>query len=101
MQKEIKKLDLKFEPSIKILLRIMRSILEHNHIGNTALAMESNINYTVLSRYIDWLEKKSIIEPVLVGHKANISMTEKGREFAIELHNFSLQFASLIDKIST
>lgn len=100
MQRGIEKLDLNFEPSIKILLRIMRSIHEHNHIGRTALAMESNINYTILSRYIKWLEEKSVIKLVIIGGKANITMTEKGREFSIELNNFSLQFASLIDKIS-
>jgi predicted transcriptional regulator len=101
MQRGIEKSDLKFEPSIKILLRIMRSIRENNHIGRTALAMESNINYTVLSKYLNWLERKSIIKLILIDGKANISMTAKGREFAVELHNFSLQFTSLIDKIST
>lgn len=100
MQKEIKKLDSKFEPSIKILLRIMRSIREHNNIGRTALAMESNINYAVLSKYIEWLKREYVIEMVLVDGKANIAMTEKGREFAVELYNFNLQFASLIDKLS-
>jgi predicted transcriptional regulator len=100
MQRGIGKLDLKFEPSVKILLRIMRSIRENNSIGRTALALESNVNYAVLSRYLDWLENKSVIKLVLVGGKANIRMTEKGREFATELNNFSLQFASLIDKIS-
>lgn len=100
MQRGIEKRDLKFEPSIRILLRIMQSIRENNHIGRTALSMDSNINYAVMSRYIDWLEKASIVKLVLVNGKANITMTEKGREFAIELNNFSLQFASLIEKVS-
>lgn len=100
MQRGIEKVDLNFEPSVKILLRIMRSIRENNSIGRTALSLESNINYAVLSRYLEWLENKSIIKFILVGSKASICMTEKGREFASELNNFSLQFARLIDKIS-
>ena len=79
----------------------MRSIRENNSIGRTALALESNINYTILSRYIDWLESRSVIKLVLVHGKANICMTEKGREFAFALNNFSMQFANLIDKISS
>lgn len=89
-----------FEPSIKILLRIMQSIRENNFIGRTALALESNINYAVLSRYLDWLQSISVIESVVLDGRVHICMTEKGRKFAVELYNFSLQFASLIDKIS-
>ena len=100
VQKGIEKSDLNFEPSIKILLRIIRSIHKNNTIGRTSLALESNINYAILSRYINWLESKFVIESVVLDRKVNICMTEKGRKFAVELDDFSLQFESLIDKIS-
>lgn len=89
-----------FEPSLKILLRIMKALLETNPIGKTALSASANVNYNVLSQYLLWLEKKSMVVLVLNEGKAHISMTSKGREFAVELNNLDFQFSSLIDKIS-
>lgn len=89
-----------FEPRIKILLRIMKLIRENNSIGRTTLAMEANLNYTILSKYLDWLKRKSVIELILVDDKIKITMTEKGRKFAIGLYEFSLYYANLIDMIS-
>jgi len=70
-----------FEPSMKLLLRIMKVILESNSIGKTSLSQKANINYHRLSKHLDWLEKKHLIEYVLEDSKVKIRLTENGRQF--------------------
>jgi predicted transcriptional regulator len=98
-QKKIQRTDFSFKPSIKILLRIMKSMLENNPIGQTALSSQANVNYTVLLQHLSWMKRKSLATHVLVDSKAGISMTDQGREFVVELNNLDLQFATLFDKI--
>ncbi|MDE1840114.1 MAG: hypothetical protein KGH87_09365 [Thaumarchaeota archaeon] len=82
MQRGIEKLDLKFEPSMKILVRIMRVILEKNCIKKTNLSQEANVQYTRLLKHLDWLEVKHLVEPMIEDGRIGIKLTNKGKEFA-------------------
>ncbi|MEW6044030.1 MAG: winged helix-turn-helix domain-containing protein [Thermoproteota archaeon] len=74
-----------FEPSMKILPRIMRIILENESMNRTTLAQATNLNYARLCKYVVWLEKKSFIEFSISNGKLIIKLTECGREFALKL----------------
>jgi len=77
--------DRSFEPNMKILLRIIKIILEKNVIGRTTLSLEANINYSTLTKYFEWLESKSLIELVIIEGKINLKLTEVGKDFAVQL----------------
>lgn len=83
MQRGIEKVDLKFEPSMKILARIVRVILEKNSIRKTGLSQEANIQYTRLLKHLDWLEEKHLVESVIDNGGIGIKLTNKGKEFAM------------------
>lgn len=74
-----------FEPSMKILPRIMRIILENDSMTRTTLSQVANLNYSRLCKYVVWMEKKSFIEFVISDGKLTIKLTENGREFALKL----------------
>lgn len=74
-----------FEPSMKILPRIMKIILVNNSLTRTTLAQVTNLNYARLCKYVVWLEKKSFIEFAIQDGKLTINLTESGREFALKL----------------
>lgn len=82
---DIEKERLDFEPSMKILLRIMRVILENDIMNRSTLAQAVNLNYARLCKYVVWLEKKSFIEFAIQNGKLTINLTESGREFALKL----------------
>ncbi len=82
MQSEIEKLDLKFEPSMKILTRVLKVILEKNHIGKTSLSVESNINYVKLLKYLKWMKEKQLVEFIDNSGKPCVTLSQKGREFS-------------------
>jgi predicted transcriptional regulator len=82
MHEEIKKLDLKFEPSIKILRRILKVILEKSYIGKTSLSVESNINYVKLLKYLEWMEGKQLVKFMDHNDKSCVTLSQKGREFS-------------------
>lgn len=84
---DIEKYD--FEPSMKILPRIMKTILENNSLTRTTLAQTANLNYARLCKYVVWLEKKSYVEFVISDGKLTIQLTENGREFALKLARLS------------
>ncbi len=84
-----KKLEPTFEPSLKTLSRILKSMTEKGAGGKTQLALDTNLNYTRLAKHIVWLEKKGLIESIIRGSKIEVALTTSGREFA-----------SMISKIS-
>lgn len=85
MQRGIEKLDLKFEPSMKLLTRILMVILKQNSLGKTHLSQESNVNYVRLTRCLDWLEKKSLVKFVIKDGKTHVQLSQQGREFTMML----------------
>lgn len=76
------KISSEFEPSIKILRRIIELLLEQDHIGRTSLSLNANVNYTRLSISLAWLENRGLIEEISEDGRNNIRLTSKGREFA-------------------
>jgi predicted transcriptional regulator len=82
VQRDIAKLDLKFEPSMKILRRVLKAILEKNHMGKTNLSVESNVNYVKLLKYLEWMDEKQLIKFMDHNDKSCVTLSQKGREFS-------------------
>jgi len=80
--------DRAFEPSLKILSRVIRVILEKNSMGKTSLSQVANIQYARLLKHLEWLEKKHLIESVVESGKVNVKLTTQGREFAMLISAF-------------
>ena len=76
-----------FEPSMKILLRIMESMTNNRSEGKTCLARDANLNYARLAKHIIWLERKGLVESVVDDQKINVVLTQKGRTFGTMLIN--------------
>jgi predicted transcriptional regulator len=68
-----------FVPTMKTLLRIMKSMKENRSTGKTSLALKTNLNYGRLSSHIDWLEDKGLVESIISDKKINVILTQKGR----------------------
>lgn len=79
-----------FEPSMKLLSRITKVILESNSVGKTSLSQEANINYHTLAKHLDWLEKKHLVESVIEDHKVKLRLTENGRQFTTLFYNLDV-----------
>lgn len=77
-----KKLEQKFEPSMKTLLRLLKAMTENGPKAKTSLSVDSNLNYARLARHIVWLEKKGLVESTIEKSKINVGLTPKGRIFA-------------------
>lgn len=74
-----------FEPSKKLLPRIMQVMLENSPMNRTALAQASNLNYATLCRYVTWMSQKSLIEFAIVDEKFAVKLTEAGRDLALKM----------------
>ena len=83
------KSDRGFKPSIDILSRIMKVLLENNSVGKTNLSQKANVNYVRLSKHLKWLEKRNLVELVIEDSKIGIILTESGRKFALTLTDIS------------
>jgi predicted transcriptional regulator len=77
-----KKLEPDFEPSMKTLMRMMKSMRENDAGGKTQLSLDTNLNYTRLAKHIVWMEKKGLVESTIEDNKIKIILTVNGREFA-------------------
>jgi predicted transcriptional regulator len=84
-----KKLEPRFEPSIKILLRIVKVMTENGAEGKTQLSLDTNLNYARLAKHIVWLEKKDLAESTIEDGKINVTLTTTGREFASAISKIS------------
>jgi len=89
LQKRFSKSDRGFKPSIDILSRIMKVLLENNSVGKTNLSQQANVNYVRLSKHLQWLEKRNLVELVVQGSKIGVILTESGRKFALTLTDIS------------
>src|SRR5574342_106048 len=54
-----------FEPSMKLLSRILKVLIDSNSIVKTTISKKANMNYRRLTRYLDWLQKKHLIESII------------------------------------
>lgn len=75
--------DHNFEPSMKILSRIVRVLIEDSMVGKTELLQKANLNHIRLTMHLKWLEQKNLIEYVVVVSRIYVKLTEHGREFAV------------------
>lgn len=71
-----------FEPSMRILSRISKIMLESDQIGKLDMSKRGRMNYPRLNKHLVWLAKKHLIEAVLEDRKMKLRLTQKGREFA-------------------
>jgi len=76
-----KKIESNFEPSMKTLLRILKTMTDHGPEAKTSLSIDANLNYTRLAKHIVWLETKGLVESTIDKSKINVSLTQKGRAF--------------------
>jgi len=74
-----------FEPSMKILSRIVRVILERNSIGRTALAQVANASYVTVAKHIEWLHERSLADFKIEDGKTVVILTASGRGFAFQI----------------
>lgn len=79
---ESKKLEPSFDPSMKTLSRIMKSMTEKGAEGKTQLSLDTNLNYARLAKHIVWLEKKGLAESTIENNKINVVLTVDGKKFA-------------------
>jgi len=77
-----KKLDSDFEPSMKTLSRIFKTMADNGPEAKTSLSLDTNLNYARLAKHIVWLEKKGLVESTIDKSKINVGLTAKGRVFA-------------------
>lgn len=77
-----------FVPSMPILKRIMKVLLENTAVGRTRLAQTANVHYAALQRHLKWLDQKQYIEFTLMQGKTVVRLTENGRTFALKLFEF-------------
>ncbi len=77
-----KKIEPDFEPSMKMLLRITKSMIKNGAEGKTSLSLDANLNYARLARHIVWLEKKGLVESTIDKSRIDVGLTKKGRLFA-------------------
>ena len=80
-----KKLGPSFEPSMKTLSRILKTMVDNGPEAKTSLSVYTNLNYARLAKHIVWLEKKGLVESIIDKTKINVGLTEKGRVFASTL----------------
>ena len=74
-----------FQPSMTLLGRIMKVLLEKNTVGQTALSQDANINYVRLKKHLRFLEEKRFVETTVESGKINFTLSRMGREFAMML----------------
>lgn len=79
--KETEESNENFSPNLVILSRILNVIFERNSVGRTGLALEANVNYLRLLRYLKWLEKKNLIKLVIEDGKINVVLSHLGMDF--------------------
>jgi predicted transcriptional regulator len=71
-----------FEPSFRILLRVLEMLLDVGSISKTELSQKAGINYSRLLRHLDWLVERKIAELTVERHKITIRLTQRGKQLA-------------------
>jgi predicted transcriptional regulator len=80
-----KKIEPSFEPSMKTLVRILKTMTDNGPEAKTSLSVDTNLNYTRLAKHIVWLEKKGLVESTIDNSRINVGLTAKGKIFASTL----------------
>lgn len=77
-----------FEPSMRILSRILKILLEKDSMLRTDLTTVVNTNYPTVSKYLRWLERRSVVTYVVNDGVVNVRMNQAERQFVLKLLNF-------------
>jgi len=80
-----KKEQFHFEPSMKTLSRILKTMINNGPGPKTSLSLDANIQYTRLVKHVVWLEQKGLVESTVDKSRIKVGLTEKGKEFATTL----------------
>jgi predicted transcriptional regulator len=73
--------NLGYDPSLKVISRIMKVLLEKNSISKTNLSQECNIQYARLVKHLEWLEARNLIGSKIIDGKICINLSSPGRTF--------------------
>ena len=71
-----------FKPSMNVLSRMARDMLESGPIGKTLLSRKTRVNYPRVVEHLNWMKRKRLVETVVQEDKIKFRLTEKGIEFA-------------------
>jgi predicted transcriptional regulator len=74
-----------FEPSMKTLSRILKTMINNGPEPKTSLSLDANIQYTRLVKHVVWLEKNGFVESTIDKSRIKVGLTKKGKEFATTL----------------
>ena len=88
-----------FKPSIKIVTRVLKGISAHGSILRTELAKTANVNYSILSNYLAWLEEKCFVELIILDKKIHVRLTERGRDVILHLDKLNDELINLVDSL--
>jgi predicted transcriptional regulator len=81
LQKTEVKQKKEFEPSMKTIMRIFKSMSEKGSLCKTNLSIFTKLNYARVARHISWMERKGLIESIINDGKVNVVLTPNGRLF--------------------
>lgn len=73
-----------FEPSFRILSRILEVLLKEDSVTKTVLSQEARINYTRFLKHLDWLVERQIVELNVEHHKIAVKLTKRGKRIRLE-----------------
>ncbi|HEX5672719.1 MAG TPA: winged helix-turn-helix domain-containing protein [Nitrososphaeraceae archaeon] len=76
-----KTLDDKFEPSMKMIIKIINSIAKQGAYTKTDLSKDAGLNYTRLVKHVMWMEKKGLVKSKVENSRIKVNLTDKGEKF--------------------
>jgi predicted transcriptional regulator len=80
-----KKIDDDFEPSMKMIIRIINSIVHKGTKTKTDLSIDTSLNYTRLVKHVIWMEKKGLVKSIVENSKIKVDLTNKGKLFGMTI----------------
>ncbi|WP_075054455.1 winged helix-turn-helix transcriptional regulator [Nitrososphaera viennensis] len=80
-----------FYPSLRVISKILRILLENPTITRTDLCQKAGLNYSRFLNHLDWLGQKGIIELKLDSCRVVVTLTKNGREFTMMLNQNNIR----------
>lgn len=80
----------RFNPTVNTLCRIMKALVEQNSINRTALSTVANVHYSRLSKCLELLQERKLIELIIEDGIVLVHLTEGGKEFASRLSDLEI-----------
>ena len=70
-----------FQPSVRVLVKILQTLKNNKSIGKTELAELIKTNHSRVTKNIDWLERKEMIKSIIEENKIHLILTDLGNDF--------------------